>query len=336
MKYTHIATYIDLLFCLVFMPLIIMLAPVEKWIEHKMPFFISLVIYLYALYFIYRRARLPLLLMRKRFTRALLLIASLLLVTTLYIHYSFQPNHYPAMTENALAMRKQLHEQTIWFFFLIVTGFSISIELTCELFRQIVSKKEIETEKSKAELALYKAQINPHFLFNTLNALYGLVLTKSDKAESVFIKFSNILKYMYSRGISDTIPIAQEIEYIQQYIDLQSLRLNRHTKVSFVSDIEDPSLPIAPMILITFVENCFKYGTSPDTDCAIRIQITNQNKWLSFHTENQIMRENVKGSSRMGIENCRKRLELTYPQRYQLIIQKQKPLFNVELKIQLT
>lgn len=111
MKYAHIAIYIDLLFCLVIMPLIIMLAPVEKWIEHKMPFFISLVAYLYGLYFIYRKTKLPQLLMRRKFTRVLLLVASLLLITTLYYsRYSFQPNDYPTLTEMAINLRKQLHE----------------------------------------------------------------------------------------------------------------------------------------------------------------------------------------------------------------------------------
>mgnify|MGYP000603399381 CR=1 FL=1 len=109
------------------------------------------------------------------------------------------------------------------------TVFSIKIT-TCFSFRQILSKQEIEAEKNKAELALYKAQINPHFLFNTLNALYGLVLTKSDKTESAFIKFSNILKYMYAQTTSDLISISNEVEYIRQYVDLQSLRLNKHTK----------------------------------------------------------------------------------------------------------
>ena len=151
-----------------------------------------------------------------------------------------------------------MRAQTVWFFFLVVTGFSLSIELIFELFRQILSKQEIEAEKNKAELALYKAQINPHFLFNTLNALYGLVLTKSDKTESAFIKFSNILKYMYAQTTSDLISISNEVEYIRQYVDLQSLRLNKHTKVVFETEMDDEQIQIPPMILITFVENSFQ------------------------------------------------------------------------------
>ena len=90
------------------------------------------------------------------------------------------------------------------------------------------------------------------------------------------------------------------------------------------------------MILITFVENCFKYGSSPDKDCTIHIQANDQNNCLLFQTENKIMRESARDSSRVGIENCRKRLELIYPKRHRLTIQEDDSLFKVKLEIQLT
>lgn len=150
-----------------------------------------------------------------------------------------------------MAARMSLRTQTIWFFFLVVTGFSLAIELTFELFRQILSRQEIEAEKNKAELALYKAQINPHFLFNTLNTLYALVLSGSDKTESAFVKFSDILRYMYSQSGSELIPAERELEYIRQYVDLQKLRLNSHTKVDLNIEITNRQVLIPPMILIT-------------------------------------------------------------------------------------
>lgn len=228
-----------------------------------------------------------------------------------------------------------MRAQTVWFFFLVVTGFSLSIELIFELFRQILSKQEIEAEKNKAELALYKAQINPHFLFNTLNALYGLVLTKSDKTESAFIKFSNILKYMYAQTTSDLISISNEVEYIRQYVDLQSLRLNKHTKVVFETEMDDEQIQIPPMILITFVENSFKYGVSSDTDCTILIRIIVKEGLLNFETENMIMKKNHKNPHAIGIDNCRKRLELLYPSRFALITKEENGCFKTYLNIQL-
>lgn len=118
----------------------------------------------------------------------------LLFVTELMTHFPLPENPHSKLP---LDFRRHLHSQTVWFFFLIISGFGLAIEVTFELFRQMLARQEVEAEKNRAELAMYKAQINPHFLFNTLNTLYGLVITKSDLTESAFVKFSNILKYMY-------------------------------------------------------------------------------------------------------------------------------------------
>ena len=317
MKNHRIALYIDLLFCLVIMPLVIKLLPVDRWIVNNMAFLVTLVAYVYVLYFVYRRACLPKLFMQKKYLRILLLLAVLIVVTELLTHF---PMPAERITDDVRQMEARMHirTQTIWFFFLMVTGFSLAIELTFELFRQILSRQEVEAEKDKAELALYKAQINPHFLFNTLNTLYALVLSRSDKTESAFVKFSGILRYMYSQSGSELIPAERELDYIHQYVDLQQLRLNRHTQVELVLDVADRQVLIPPMILITFVENAFKYGTSSDTDCIIRIHIRVDENNLRLETENAVMRRREGESQGIGIANCRKRLELLYPGRYDL------------------
>ncbi|OUP20628.1 histidine kinase [Parabacteroides distasonis] len=334
MKRSHIPVCIDLLFCLVIMPPIIMLVPVDKWMVHHSAFMLTLITYLYGLYFVYRKTKLPLLFMQRKFGRILLMIALLVGVTFLLTHFP-----YLAEPENIdpflLKTWRHLRSQMVWFFFLIVTGFSLSIELIFELFHQVLSRQETEAEKNKAQLALYKAQINPHFLFNTLNTLYGLVLTQSDKTESAFVKFSDILKYMYTQTAFEVIPVSQEVEYIRQYVDLQSLRLNRHSQVKLETWIEDGQVEIPPMILITFVENAFKYGVSPDTDCFILLHITVKEGQLLFETENRVMKENRTTPHAMGIENCRKRLELLYPGRYELVTKEEEGLFTVRLTIQL-
>ncbi len=334
MKHRNISIYIDLIFCLLILPLIASLVPVEKWIIDHTGFVITLIVYLYGLYFAYRKANIPSLFLQRKFGHIILLLAILVGVTILFSQMPM-PDNSDGDTLLPLEARKHLRTQSIWFFFLIVTGFSLSIELTFELFRQILSKQEIETEKNKAELALYKAQINPHFLFNTLNALYGLVLIKSDKTESAFIKFSNILKYMYSQTTSETIPISSEIDYIHQYVDLQLLRLNKHTHVIFEKETDDDQIQIPPMILITFVENAFKYGTSADIDCILLIRIVVKDGKLLFETENTIMRERQDCSSAIGIENSRKRLELLYPGKFTLITKREDGQFRTRLTIQL-
>lgn len=317
MKSAKITIYIDLLFCLVILPFIIMMMPVDKWFINNIWFLIAFVTYLYLLYFVYRKANIPSMFMRRKYGQIVMLMAVLVLVTLMIgdIPHPMDEEQVPGLD---LGTRQRLRRQTVWFFFLIVTGFGLAIELMIELFRQIISKQEIEAEKNKAELALYKAQINPHFLFNTLNTLYALVISKSDNTESAFMKFSNILKYMYAHTTSVTIPIGSEIDYIRQYVDLQSLRLNHHTRVEFDVQAEDRDVQIPPMILITFVENAFKYGTSSDVDCVISIRMTVREGKLRFETANDIMKTKPANEPAIGIENCRKRLELLYPDRFTL------------------
>lgn len=334
MKNNRIALYIDLLFCLVIIPLVIMLLPVDRWIVTNTAFLFTLVVYVYALYFVYRCACLPKLFMQKKYLRIVILLVVLVAVTEGLTYF---PMPTERLTDDSRPMEARLHirTQTIWFFFLMVTGFSLAIELTFELFRQILSRQEIEAEKNKAELALYKAQINPHFLFNTLNTLYALVLSGSDKTESAFVKFSGILRYMYSQSGSELIPAERELDYIRQYVDLQKLRLNRHTQVNLAIDMADKQVLIPPMILITFVENVFKYGTSSDTDCTVYIHICVDEDCLLLETENTVMRRREDGNQGIGIANCRKRLELLYPGRYELRVGESDNQYKTYLTIRL-
>lgn len=334
MKHSKIAICIDSLFCLLIMPLIIMLVPVDRWAVHNTAFLVTLILYLYTLYFIYRRAKIPSLFMRRKYIHILLLFIVLLTLTILLSHFPF-PSDQQGLRPKILNSLQQLRIQIVWFFFLVVTGFSLSISLVFELFQQILSMQEIAAEKNKAELALYKAQINPHFLFNTLNTLYGLVLSKSDKTESAFVMFSNILRYMYTQVNVESIPLSNEIDYIRQYVDLQSLRLNKHTRVTLDIQTDDELINISPMILITFVENVFKYGTSADIDCTILIRIKVKKGNLLFETENTIMRDRQDKTSAIGIENCSKRLELLYPGRFMLTAIREGQVFRTQLTIQL-
>lgn len=332
--YPQITLYVDLLFCLVILPLTIMLVPIDKWFVTQPTFAVAMIIYLYLLYFVYRKVNIPSLFMRKRYGRIIMTVIMLLCVTELMTHFPLPENPHSKLP---LDFRRHLHSQSIWFLFLIISGFGLATELTFELFRQMLARQEMEAEKNRAELAMYKAQINPHFLFNTLNTLYGLVITKSDQTESAFVKFSNILKYMYHTASVEKIDVKSEIEYIRQYVELQQLRLNQHTKVIFESRTDQEYVTIPPMILITFVENAFKYGTSSSEDCTVLIRITVEDGTLFFQTCNAIMREKETDAPSIGIENCRKRLRLLYPERFTLLTEKNesKREFRTKLTIQL-
>lgn len=323
---------------MVILPIVLMLTPVEKWIVHHTAFMLTLITYLYTLYFAYRKINLPSMFLQKKYVKAVMIVITIVIITELISSFPLPDNsgnNIGEFSKISTEAKRHLRTQIVWYFFFIVTGFSLAIELVFELFKQIISKQEIEAEKNKAELALYKSQINPHFLFNTLNAIYGLVVSQSDKTESAFIKFSNIMQYMYSQSTSDTVDIESEIDYISQYVDLQKLRLNHHTKIYLTTQVDDYGTTIPSMVLITFIENAFKYGTSPDIDCYIKISITVKDDELLFETENKVMKRKKDNVNAIGIKNCRKRLELLYPDKFSLSNYEQDGIYFVSLKIRL-
>ena len=148
-------------------------------------------------------------------------------------------------------------------------------------------------------------------------------------------RFINLTKYMYNNANREFIAISEEVEYIDQYIALQALRLNEYADISFTHRIESPEMPIPPMLLITFIENAFKYGISSNEPCFIRIRLNQQGDNLCFEVDNTVFEREMKNSKRMGIENCRKRLSLLYPERHHLVIGKDKDnIFHVRLELQ--
>lgn len=329
-----IKLYIDLLFCCVFLPLIIALVPVEKWMEKYTSFAVTLILFLYCIYFAIRLANIPQLVMRRKFVKVAIIVAVMLVAAFLLSQFPYPDDAMPILS-NHPGLHEHLRAQTVWFMFLVVSGYGLSTSLLLELFRQILVKKDFEEKKNKAELSLYKAQINPHFMFNTLNTLYGLAISKSDRTEDAFIKFIEILKYTYTQVSLELIPIGNEIKYIHDYIALQLLRLNSHTSVVWEYDIDDDTIQIPPMILITFVENAFKYGSSSTRDCKIQIDATLKNKYLRFSVTNNIMKEKCENEISIGLANCRARLNMLYPDRHTLLIEEKDNMYCISLDIDL-
>ncbi|MDE7141587.1 MAG: sensor histidine kinase, partial [Muribaculaceae bacterium] len=215
--------------------------------------------------------------------------------------------------------------------------YSLVTSIVGELYAQLIRTREIQAQRDRAELAMFKAQISPHFLFNTLNSLYSLVIGTSQKAEDAFIKFTDILKYTYVTIENETVAIGEEAEYIGNYIDLQRIRLNDHTKVTWTKEIDDDTRQIPPMLMLTFVENAFKYGASTSRDCAIAISLKLSKGHLEFRTRNSIMKhaDQLRTELPRGIENCRARLEGIYPGRHSLITTESDGVFNLRMTIEL-
>ena len=337
----NVAIYTDLTFCLILLPLMIYAFPVERWWGTYPLFFSSFVGWLYVTYFVHKYFIIPRLFQKGR--QRMVAVAAFVLsltITSLFSSYDIssplyrahqqQREHYPHLTWGV-----RQNQQAVWLHYIVVTIFCFAVGMLSEAYRQRLARKEVEYERNKAELALYKAQINPHFLFNTLNTLYGLLITHSDKTEAMLERFINLTKYMYNNANHDFIALTEEVDYIDQYIDIQKLRLNEYADVSFTYQVTDESMPVPPMLLITFVENAFKYGVSSNEPCFIHIHLWQRGNTLCFEVENSVFERKVKNSKRMGIENCRRRLSLLYPNCHRLDIGRSNDnhIFKVKLEL---
>ena len=336
----NVSLYTDLAFCFVFLPLMLYAFPVERWWGTYPVYFATFACWLYVTYFAYKYFIVPgLFHSRRRRAYALATIAVSLLVTFLFSAYEISSPFYhlrqQQLAQNPLpGWGVRQNQQAVWLHYILVAVFCFAVGMLNEAFRQRLAREEVEYERNKAELALYKVQINPHFLFNTLNTLYGLLITHSDKTEATLERFINLTKYMYNNANHEFIPLAEEVEYIGQYIDLQKLRLNGFADVSFTYRVEDETMSVPPMMLITFVENAFKYGISSNEPCFIRIRVEQYGNTLHFEVENSVFARTAGGSKRMGIENCRRRLALLYPNRHRLDIgHGREGTFRVRLEI---
>ncbi len=320
----HVSLYIDLAFCFVFLPSMIYIFPVERWWGTYPSFFIMFVGWLYITYFTYKYFIIPRLFHggRQRAIAAAAIVVSLS-ITLLFSSYEISSpfrhlRQQMLQSINVPIWGIRMNQQAVWLHYIMVVIFCFAVGMLTEAYRQRLAREEVEYERNKAELALYKAQINPHFLFNTLNTIYGLLITHSDKTEAALERFINLTKYMYNNANLEFISLAEEVEYIEQYIDLQKMRLNEFADVEFKHESDNDAMQVPPMLLITFVENAFKYGISSNEPCFIHIHLTRRGDTFDFEVINSVFCRTGGDSKRMGIENCRRRLSLLYPNRHRL------------------
>ncbi|WPP52646.1 sensor histidine kinase [Catalinimonas niigatensis] len=221
---------------------------------------------------------------------------------------------------------------------LLILTVSGGLKMTKEWFRNERLKNEMEKEKMASELAMLKSQINPHFLFNNLNNIYSLAIKKSEDAPKGIVMLSEMMRYVLYDSSADKISLSKEVEHLQNYIDLQKLRLKQGKKICFDTEGELEIKKIEPMLLEPFVENAFKHGDIFRQEGNICIKLKVEGDELSFTVKNTVSRNgHVKDQqSGIGLKNIEKRLDLLYPGRHQLHIQEKEGTFEVDLKLNLT
>lgn len=219
--------------------------------------------------------------------------------------------------------------------FLVFTGM---IRFVLDWFDLESKKQKLENEKLVAELNYLKSQINPHFLFNTLHNLNYLVYAGSKNATEVIIKLSNIMRYMIYESGKDYVPLSSEIDYMNDYIHLESIRLNQSFQLDFNINGPVEQTRIAPLMLITFLENAFKHGVSDqETNCWIKVTLIISESKLIYQVSNKKIKVNnpTKLKSGFGLDNVKKRLELSYPSRYDLKVEEDDQMYQINLTLDL-
>jgi len=199
--------------------------------------------------------------------------------------------------------------------------------------------QELEAKQTKAELDFLKSQINPHFLFNSLNGIYSLTMDNPEKAGEAILTLSDLMRYNLESSKNKFVTLNRELEFLDNYIQLESLRLGDNCRINLTKAGEFHSKSIAPLILIPFVENCFKHGIGADkSNNYIQISISLEDSRLTFITENRIASTRMKNhtkSIKIGIENVKRRLDMIYPNRYKLDLSSENNIYKVLLQIEL-
>lgn len=328
--------YIDWVYCLVMAVVMYVVFPLGRWMDTSPLCTIVFLSFYYAIYAVNRLAVIPLFLRGGKYSVLAAIMVSIAVLMMMGLTCQSEAWPLRKLSIFFLEERKvELTQQRAWLFFLMVETFSLAVSMQSELARQRIRRQEAELARDRAELALYQAQFEPHFIYNSLNTLYGLIVTRDASAEETFMKFIGQTRYMTRSIRKEWVDVEEEIEYLRNYIDLQRLRLDEHTTINLDCENTLADARIAPLILITFVGNALKHGTKSGCDSLVDIKLRIDDNGLYMHIANPIIKSEDKVKEGTGIENCRRRLELIYPYRHSLDISQQDGRYIVNLKIQL-
>jgi len=265
-----------------------------------------------------------------------LLILSVAIVTPIKILLLFLI--FPFLPD----LQESLIGNQYWYFLttFLVAGSSTILRIISDWMRYQRDRKELQTQTMQSELKFLKSQINPHFLFNTLNNLYALTLKKSDKAPEIVIKLSEMMRYMLYECNERRVFLSKEVKYIQNYLDLECLRQSKNVSINFEVIGNAGDQKIAPLMFIPFLENSFKHGLNNQiAQGFVNIVLTVKDKDILFFIENSksgsLPAQHHKRSGGIGLVNVRRRLQLQYPEKHNLEIKDNPNTYAISLEMNL-
>lgn len=217
----------------------------------------------------------------------------------------------------------------------LTVALSVAIRMTGNLYLVENEKKELEKARTEAELQNLKSQLNPHFLFNTLNNIYALIAIDSDRAQYAIHDLSKLLRHVLYDNNQHWVPLDHELTFMKSYIELMSLRLSDKVRLDIHIPDSGNNILVAPLLFITLIENAFKHGISPSGKSFIEVHFEIDDKVVSCVIENSYFpkKDNDRSGSGIGLENLSKRLELLYPGQYRLHTGRVEDRFVAELKL---
>ncbi|MBR9845893.1 MAG: histidine kinase [Algicola sp.] len=234
------------------------------------------------------------------------------------------------LTKNALFIMT-----AVYLIVIVVSAFKLlKLNLKQASKTNALETKILDTQLKlkEQELNYLKMQIHPHFLFNTLNTMYGFALKKADQTPDMILKLSNLLDYLLYQAEKPFVLLSEEIDHVKDYIDLEKMRFNDTLQVNFKINVTSETARIAPMLLLPFIENSFKHGSIIDGKLTINIKLIADSNSIDFRIQNSNSESNISQQG-IGLDNIKKRLELLYANQYHLYIKNQDEIFSVQLQL---
>ncbi|WP_239986460.1 MULTISPECIES: sensor histidine kinase [Arenibacter] len=268
----------------------------------------------------------------------------LLLAVGFFANIAFPPSPPDDLPRRAVRMRPPGGNGPGAFRFVLMTTvifavpyiFSTMLKVYTEWQKNEDLRKLVEKEKIQSELQFLKSQLNPHFLFNSLNTIYSLSVKQSPDTSEAVINLSELMRYMLYEADKKLVPLHKELEYIQSYVALQRLRLANSENVTLKISGEEKGKFVPPLLFISFIENAFKYGTDYNGKTIVKINLSIDNESIHLQVTNIIGTFKAKSdSSGVGLENVKNRLNYLYPHSHDLLIQDDGKTYEVNLTLNL-